>query len=156
MHLSLSEFWTFLNGYYNLKTKQGLLKLEIYLEQTKLQHILDFQKRTAHTIKLKAYKQAACFINQFVPKKDNTKLIQALNDLVEIIEELKSSVDLKENLHSLKYEEFIQRAKQQKEDKCITSYSASKVSGTIENIEVLKDGSKNAPTKPKGNLIIFL
>ena len=108
MQLPWSEFCAFLNGFSNLKTKQGLLKLEVYLEQKKLQSILDFQKRTAHLIKLD---QAACFINQFVPKKNHTELVQALDELVAIIDELKNAVDLKENLLSLKYEEFIQKAK---------------------------------------------
>lgn len=118
---SPTEFWAFLNCYSNLRSKEGLTKLEIYLEQKKVQSILDLQKRTAMNIKNEQN------LNLFNPAKRNVELIAKLEELTQIIDELKTALDLKENILSVKYERFIQASKENKgksdidDDTCINS-----------------------------------
>ncbi len=112
MKLPWSEFWAFLNGYTDLKTKQGLLKLEIYLEQKKLLSILEFQEKTAKSIKLDHDQQPQLnYFNPSIVNAKNTGLIQALDEFCKNIEQLKKTLDLSENVLSFKFEQFAKNLK---------------------------------------------
>jgi len=130
MKLPWSEFWAFLNGFTDLKTKQGLLKLEIYLEQKKFLSILEFQMKTAKSIKLECDQPPQ--LNYFNPTIINAKsseLVQILDELCETIGKLKKVLDLNENVLSLKFEQF---AKGLKPDKT----SNEKKFAPVDNISI--------------------
>lgn len=129
MKLPWTEFWAFLNGFSNLKSREGLLKLEIYLEQKKIQNSLDFQKKTA--VNLKNEQETQPSRNLFNPVITNKELVEKLEEFIQIVDQLKSTIDLKENILSQKYEQLIRSTK----DKRFTSTAAATLGISDTNIE---------------------
>lgn len=100
MNLPWYEYWAFLDSYCNLKTSEGVRKLEIYLKQKKFVSILDQQLKSIQII-----------LNDQMNMKadDRTLIISKLYTLQEIIELVKTSFDVKENSNILsrKFERFV-------------------------------------------------
>lgn len=131
MNLPWTEFWGFLNGFSNLKSKEGLDKLEVYLGQKKLHKILELQEKSAIGIISEGVKSNTNYIST---SKTQTKLIEALNEFIRTLNELKANLDLKENNLSNKFENYVQVAKAKK-----TSY----IEFDIENSEISENTCKD-------------
>jgi len=110
MKLPWTEFWAFLNGFSNLKSKEGLDKLEVYLGQKKLHKILELQEKSAIGIISEGAQTNKNFFGT-AKTKTNTQLIEALNEFIRTLNELKANLDLKENMLSSKFESFVEAAK---------------------------------------------
>ena len=104
MKLPLYEYWGFLDTYCNLKSNEGLIKLEIYLQQKKFQSILELQIKTAINVKneLKNDKLFKYNVNS-----TGSILSEKINVYFDIVDELKNKLELKENSLSHKFEYFL-------------------------------------------------
>lgn len=87
------EYWEFLNSYYNLKTPDGLLKLENYLMQKKFEILLNNQINMCNRVK------------ETLNLNDKSELLNKLNELLNHIDQLKEYLELKPNCLSKKFEQ---------------------------------------------------
>lgn len=103
MNMPWSEYWWFLDSFCDFKKHDGLFKLEVYLEQKKLYNIIELQTHTvANMLKEK---------NIIISEDDQIIIQNKLNEFLELVENLKKELDLKENQLSLKYESFLKTIK---------------------------------------------
>ena len=103
LKLPWHEYWGFLNSFSNLKNREGLAKLEVYLEQKKLIGLLDSQKKCAIGIKLE---QQSRLSNTFSVVKNNPTYFQKLDVFLELVEAIHRLLDLNDNLLSSKFAAF--------------------------------------------------
>ena len=103
LNLPWGEYWSFLDGYYNLNTQIGLEKLESYLKQKEFQSILNYHETSADNIindKLNNNEEKNCIAEIGVD------IIRKLNELKKIIILIVNGFELKENVLSTKFEQF--------------------------------------------------
>ncbi len=104
LNLPWSEYWSFLDGYYNLTSQIGLEKLEAYLRQKEFSTILNAQKITADNI-----------INDKLNNNEDKSfkqdwiidIIYKLNEFKTIVILILKDLEIKENILSSKFEQFI-------------------------------------------------
>ena len=96
------EYWSFLDNYYNLKSREGLDKLEAYLKQKKLQSIIDSQTKSAKEVLTERSTNKTNHENE-----DDERILVELSLFLDLVEQIKSNLELKENVLSEKFEKFI-------------------------------------------------
>jgi hypothetical protein len=117
LNVPWSEYWSFLDIYCNLKSDEGLRKIETYLEQKRFQNILSAQVDFAHQyLNTKAYMEPN-------GKEGVTSLYDKLQGFMRTVSKLRADFELKENLLSRKYEKFVEMYKSQNdsENKAVSS-----------------------------------
>lgn len=102
MNVPFNEYWSFLDHYCNLKTHEGLEKLEIYLKQKKLINNLETQIKSAQTIKNDRLN------NKNGSSIENAEVIQKLNDFITLCHDLcDKKLFLSDHQLSHRYEHFL-------------------------------------------------
>ncbi len=100
MNVPFHEHWSFLGDtFLDIKTRDGLEKIEIYLKQKLFQNILESQKKIANEIKNEIQAKPSLITS-------NSKILEELTSFLDIIELLKKKFELKENVLTEKYEIF--------------------------------------------------
>lgn len=96
MNLPFNEYWSFLDHFCNLKTPEGLEKLEIYLQQKELNNHIDSQLKLANNI-----------LHNYGKPEENKEIIRKLNDFIALVDDLRDNkLFLRENQLSHSYEQF--------------------------------------------------
>lgn len=107
MNLPWCEYWAFLDSYCNLKSPDGQQKLEIYLNQKKVLNIFNSQIDSIQAILNDRVNN-----NDLKSENDEENIFVAyLKEFLIIAAQLKSALDLKENLISSKFEKFVKTKK---------------------------------------------
>jgi hypothetical protein len=97
MNMPWTEYWSFLDSFCDFKKNEGLTKLEVYLEQKKFQNILESQVQSV--------------INMLKTNRLNEAIVNKLNEFMQVVDDLKRALDLKENQLSYTYEHIFKTAK---------------------------------------------
>jgi hypothetical protein len=98
MNVPCCEYWSFLNSYVTLKNKEGLQKLDTYLRQKRIEKLFDTQMKVA--------------INIIKEDRREKLIIRRLEDLLNIIKTLKDHLDIKDNVLSPLFEDFLKKSNQ--------------------------------------------
>ena len=92
MNVPFHEYWSFLDSFLNLKSKEGLEKIDTYLKQKLFQRTIDAQFKAAQEI--------------LHDTNNDDEIFCELNNLLETIELIKRKFEFKENFLSQKYDLF--------------------------------------------------
>lgn len=107
LNVPWAEYWSFLDIYCNLKSDEGLRKIETYLEQKRFQNIFSAQVDfVTNFLNTKAYMESN-------GKEGEPSLYDKLQEFLGTVSKLRAEFDLKENLLSRKYEKFVESCKSQ-------------------------------------------
>lgn len=109
MNVPFSEYWAFLDKFCDLKSREGLETLEIYLRQKRLFAVLDAQLKTAQTIRHdRLNNNGGALSNIFSSSSSNKELILKLDEFIELTgnELIATRLELKDNQLSRRYEQF--------------------------------------------------
>lgn len=145
MSIPWCEYWGFLDSYCNLKSKEGLDKLEIYLEQKKVQSILEFQIKSSQMIindqlnnnnNKFALQQQKLNLNAPNENQDQHQLLTKLDYFIKLVNQLKLNLELKENTLSHKYEKFVKTMLENQSAVLTTN-------NTTDQIDLLNDDTQN-------------
>lgn len=98
MNMPWNEYWWFLGSFCDFKKHEGLSKLETYLDQKKLQAIVEQQAQSVQ--------------NMLKEKLNDYLIVNKLNEFLNVVDELKKTLDLRENQLSSRYESFLKTMKQ--------------------------------------------
>jgi hypothetical protein len=100
MNVPFHEYWSFLDNFTDIKTREGLEKIEIYLRQKVFQNIIESQIKIAKEIKVDMESKS---LQQLT---SNHEILAELAQFLATIELIKIKFEMKENVLSEKYELF--------------------------------------------------
>lgn len=119
MNVPFKEYWGFLDQYVNLRSAEGLEKVEMYLRQKKLWILLDAQIRSAQIfLNDRLNNNSSC-------AADLSELVTRLEDFIQVAQCMRDNkIELKENQLSHIFEQFV-KATRLVERKSLISFAHS-------------------------------